>query len=152
MRGVQPRIEGGQGISRGGGTVRRAGFSDSAGDDEFINLATLALEMMFAPRGTELGSMWTSWAWAQSSEAKVASARARRCWRDRTRLQPGGDDVVKVTLVDGREVLCTSAELDARPHGSARIGIINVAQMFGVKAIRKEKALDLIISLKQWTT
>jgi len=30
------------------------------------------------------------------------------------------------------------------------IGIINVAQMFGVKAIRKEKNLDLIVSLKHW--
>ena len=30
------------------------------------------------------------------------------------------------------------------------IGIINVAQMFGVRAIRKEKSLDLIVTLKQW--
>jgi len=30
------------------------------------------------------------------------------------------------------------------------IGIINVAQMFGVKAIRKEKVLDLIVTLKPW--
>jgi HPr kinase/phosphorylase len=30
------------------------------------------------------------------------------------------------------------------------IGIINVAAMFGVKAIRKEKTLDLIITLRQW--
>jgi serine kinase of HPr protein (carbohydrate metabolism regulator) len=30
------------------------------------------------------------------------------------------------------------------------IGIINVAQMFGVKAIRKDKSLDLIITLKPW--
>jgi HPr kinase/phosphorylase len=60
------------------------------------------------------------------------------------------DDVVKVMLVDGREVLCTSAEL-TRNHMEVRgIGIINVAQMFGVKAIRKEKSLDLIVSLKTW--
>jgi HPr kinase/phosphorylase len=30
------------------------------------------------------------------------------------------------------------------------IGIINVAAMFGVKAIRKEKSLDLIITLEPW--
>jgi HPr kinase/phosphorylase len=30
------------------------------------------------------------------------------------------------------------------------IGIINVAQMFGIKAIRKNKKLDLIITLKVW--
>jgi HPr kinase/phosphorylase len=31
------------------------------------------------------------------------------------------------------------------------IGIINVAQMFGVKAIRKNKKLDLIVTLKAWS-
>jgi hypothetical protein len=30
------------------------------------------------------------------------------------------------------------------------IGIINVAQMFGVKAIRREKQVDLVISLRAW--
>jgi HPr kinase/phosphorylase len=60
------------------------------------------------------------------------------------------DDVIKATLVDGREVLCTSAEL-TRNHMEVRgIGIINVAAMFGVKSIRKEKTLDLIITLKPW--
>ena len=31
---------------------------------KFINLATLALEMMFAPRGMRWAAWWTSWAWA----------------------------------------------------------------------------------------
>ena len=30
------------------------------------------------------------------------------------------------------------------------IGIINVAAMFGVKSIRKEKSLDLVVTLKAW--
>jgi len=30
------------------------------------------------------------------------------------------------------------------------IGIINVAAMFGIKSIRKEKSLDLVIALKLW--
>jgi HPr kinase/phosphorylase len=30
------------------------------------------------------------------------------------------------------------------------IGIINVASMFGVKSIRKEKRVDLVITLKAW--
>ena len=30
------------------------------------------------------------------------------------------------------------------------IGIINVAAMFGVKSIRKEKRVDLVVTLKQW--
>jgi HPr kinase/phosphorylase len=58
--------------------------------------------------------------------------------------------VTKVTLVDGREVVGTSAEL-TRDHMEIRgIGIINVASMFGIKSIRKEKRLDLVVTLKLW--
>ena len=60
------------------------------------------------------------------------------------------DDITKVTLVDGREVMGTSAEV-TRNHMEVRgIGIINVAAMFGVKSIRQEKRVDLVITLKSW--
>jgi len=60
------------------------------------------------------------------------------------------DDVTKVTLVDGREVIGTSSEL-TRNHMEVRgIGIINVAAMFGVKSIRAEKRVDLVVTLKSW--
>ena len=52
--------------------------------------------------------------------------------------------------MDGREVVGTSAEV-TRNHMEVRgIGIINVAAMFGVKSIRHEKRVDLVISLKAW--
>jgi HPr kinase/phosphorylase len=55
-----------------------------------------------------------------------------------------------MTLVDGRDIMGTSSDL-TRSHMEIRgIGIINVAAMFGVKSIRKEKTLDLIITLKPW--
>jgi HPr kinase/phosphorylase len=31
------------------------------------------------------------------------------------------------------------------------IGIINVGEMFGVKSLRVEKRIDLVVSLKEWT-
>jgi HPr kinase/phosphorylase len=31
------------------------------------------------------------------------------------------------------------------------IGIINIAEMFGVKSIRLEKRIDLVVSLREWT-
>src|SRR5208283_2771509 len=60
------------------------------------------------------------------------------------------DDITRVTLLDGREIVGTSAEL-TRNHMEVRgIGIINVADMFGVRSVRVEKTVDLVISLKQW--
>jgi HPr kinase/phosphorylase len=118
---------------------------------KFINLATLALESMFAPRATELGSMVDILGVGAiiRGESGIGKSEAVLALIERG-YSLVADDVVKGTLLDGREVLCTSAEL-TRDHMEVRgIGIINVAAMFGVKAIRKEKTLDLIITLRQW--
>jgi HPr kinase/phosphorylase len=118
---------------------------------KFINQATFALEMMFAPRGTELGSMVDILGVGViiRGESGIGKSEAVLALIERG-YSLVADDVIRATLVDGREVLCTSAEL-TRNHMEVRgIGIINVAAMFGVKSIRKEKTLDLIITLKPW--
>ena len=118
---------------------------------KFINLATLALEMMFAPRGTELGSMVDILGVGVliRGESGIGKSECVLALIERG-YSLVADDVTKVTLVDGRNVVGTSAGL-TRDHMEIRgIGIINVAAMFGVKSIRKEKRLDLVISLKPW--
>ncbi|HEV2692139.1 MAG TPA: HPr(Ser) kinase/phosphatase [Verrucomicrobiae bacterium] len=118
---------------------------------KFINLATLSLEMMFAPRASEHGCMVDILGVGViiRGESGIGKSEAVLALIERG-YSLVADDVVRAMLVDGREVLCTSAEL-TRDHMEVRgIGIINVAQMFGVKAIRKEKNLDLIVTLKQW--
>jgi HPr kinase/phosphorylase len=118
---------------------------------KFINLATLALETMFAPRSTELGSMVDILGIGViiRGESGIGKSEAVLALIERG-YSLVADDVVKAILVDGREVLCTSSEL-TRNHMEVRgIGIINVAAMFGIKCIRKEKSLDLVIALKSW--
>ncbi len=118
---------------------------------KFINKATLELEMMFAPRGSEMGCMVDILGVGViiRGESGIGKSEAVLALIERG-YSLVADDIVKATLVDGREILCNSAEL-TRDHMEVRgIGIINVAQMFGVKAIRKDKKLDLIITLKQW--
>lgn len=118
---------------------------------KFINAATLALEMMFAPRGSEIGSMVDILGVGVliRGESGIGKSEAVLALIERG-YSLVSDDITRVTLVDGREIMCTSSDL-TRSHMEIRgIGIINVAAMFGVKSIRKEKALDLVISLKQW--
>jgi len=118
---------------------------------KFINLATLALETMFAPRSTELGSMVDILGVGViiRGESGIGKSEAVLALIERG-YSLVADDVVKAMLVDGREILCTSSEL-TRNHMEVRgIGIINVAAMFGIKSIRKEKSLDLVIALKLW--
>ncbi len=118
---------------------------------KFINLATLALEMMFAPRGTEMGSMVDILGVGViiRGESGIGKSESVLALIERG-YSLVADDVTKVTLVDGREVVGTSAEV-TRNHMEVRgIGIINVAAMFGVKSIRHDKRVDLVITLKSW--
>jgi len=126
-------------------------FQTSLVTMRFINFATFALEMMFAPRGTEMGSTVDILGVGVliRGESGIGKSEAVLALIERG-YSLVADDVTKVTLLDGREVMCTSAEL-TRDHMEIRgIGIINVAAMFGVKSVRKEKNLDLVVTLKVW--
>src|SRR5207245_7058216 len=118
---------------------------------KFINLATLALEIMFAPRGTEMGSMADILGVGViiRGESGIGKSESVLALIERG-YSLVADDITKVILVDGREVVGTSAEV-TRNHMEVRgIGIINVAAMFGVKSIRQEKRVDLVVTLKSW--
>jgi HPr kinase/phosphorylase len=118
---------------------------------KFINAATLELEAMFAPRGSEMGSMVDILGVGVliRGESGIGKSEAVLALIERG-YSLVSDDVTKVVLEDGHEVVGTCAEL-TRDHMEIRgIGIINVAAMFGIKSIRNKKRLDLIITLKLW--
>jgi HPr kinase/phosphorylase len=118
---------------------------------KFINLATLALEIMFAPRGTEMGSMVDILGVGVilRGESGIGKSESVLALIERG-YSLVSDDITKVTLVDGKEVVGSSAEI-TRNHMEVRgIGIINVAAMFGVRSIRREKRVDLVVTLKSW--
>ena len=118
---------------------------------KFINLATLALEAMFAPKGTDIGSMVDILGVGVivRGESGIGKSECVLALIERG-YSLVSDDITKVTLLDGREIMGTSAEI-TRNHMEVRgIGIINVAAMFGIKCIRNEKRVDLVVSLKAW--
>ena len=118
---------------------------------KFINAATLALETMFAPRGTEIGSMVDILGVGVliRGESGIGKSEAVLALIERG-YSLVSDDITRVTLIDGRDVMGTSSDLTRSLMEIRGIGIINVAAMFGVKSIRKEKTMDLVITLKQW--
>jgi HPr kinase/phosphorylase len=118
---------------------------------KFINNATLQLEMMFAPRGTEIGSTVDILGIGVliRGESGIGKSEAVLALIERG-YSLVSDDVTRVLLIDGRDVIGTSSEL-TRNHMEIRgIGIINVAAMFGIKSVRQEKKIDLVVSLKPW--
>src|SRR5213075_1576410 len=87
---------------------------------KFINLATLALEMMFAPRSTEMGSMVDILGVGViiKGESGIGKSESVLALIERG-YSLVSDDVTRVTLVDGREVMGTSGEV-TRNHMEVR--------------------------------
>jgi len=117
----------------------------------FINAATIALELEFAPHVSEQGSMVDILGIGvlirgESGIGKSESVLAL--------LERGyslvSDDVTRIRLLEGRELMGTSSET-TRYHMEIRgLGIINVPAVFGVSAVRPEKRLDLVVTLMDW--
>jgi len=117
----------------------------------FINAATIALEMEFAPTTSEQGSMVDILGMGvlirgESGIGKSESVLAL--------LERGyslvSDDITRVRLVEGRELVGTSSET-TRYHMEIRgLGIINVPAVFGVASVRPEKNMNLVVTLMDW--
>jgi HPr kinase/phosphorylase len=118
---------------------------------KFINAATIALEMDFAPTVTEFGSM------VDILGIGVLIRGASGVGKSECVLgliERGyslvSDDVTRIKSLEGRELMATSPDL-TRNHMEVRgIGIINVVSIFGIGSIRNEKRLDLVVTLKDW--
>lgn len=118
---------------------------------KFINAATIALELEFAPRRSEHGSMVDILGIGTLIRGASGIGKSECVL---SLLERGyslvSDDITRFRAFEGRELIGSSAEL-TRFHMEVRgIGIINVAAIFGVRSIRTEKSLDLVVTLKDW--
>ena len=117
----------------------------------FMNRATHALESLFAPRGSEMGSMVDILGVGViiRGESGIGKSESVLALIERG-YSLVADDITKVHLFEGQNIIGTSSEI-TRNHMEVRgIGIINVAAMFGIKSIRREKQVDLVVTLKSW--
>ena len=117
----------------------------------FVNVTTIELDLLFALRDSVIGSMVDVHGIGVLFRGESGIGKSESVLEVIERgYSLVSDDITKVTLLDGREIVGTSSEL-SRYHMEVRgIGIINVAAMFGAKSIRIEKRLDLVVTLKAW--
>jgi HPr kinase/phosphorylase len=118
---------------------------------KFMNAATIALEMEFAPTVTEHGSMVDILGIGvlirgESGIGKSESVLAL--------LERGyslvSDDITRIRLQDGQSLVASSSPT-TRYHMEIRgLGIINVPLVFGVASVRPEKRINLIVTLMEW--
>lgn len=118
---------------------------------KFINAATISLEFDFSPHSSEHGSMVDIL--GVGTLVRGASGIGKsECVLGL--IERGyslvSDDVTRFRSIEGRELLGMSDNL-SRYHMEVRgIGIINIASMFGAGAVRAEKRLDFVVTLKDW--
>lgn len=61
------------------------------------------------------------------------------------------DDIVKVRCVNGNSIVGQGANAQLSHHMEIRgLGIINIAQLYGIGSIRDQKEIQLIIKLEEW--
>ncbi|MEO6872936.1 MAG: HPr(Ser) kinase/phosphatase [Chthoniobacterales bacterium] len=118
---------------------------------KFINAATIALEADFSPTITEFGSMVDILGIGVliRGASGVGKSEAVLGLIERG-YSLVADDVTRIKSLEGRELNATAPDL-TRYHMEVRgIGIINIVSVFGIGAIRMEKRLDLVVTLKDW--
>jgi HPr kinase/phosphorylase len=117
-----------------------------------VNLATLCIDNEFAPSAIEhattldvkgVGVMLRGESGVGKSECALALIE-----RGHSLV---ADDLTVIKLLDERELMASSRPLNRGYMECRGIGIINIAEMFGVKSIRLEKRIDLVLSLHEWT-
>ena len=117
----------------------------------FINLATLVLQELSAPTKLVQGSMVdilgigvliTGAPGIGKSECAVGL------------IERGyslvADDLTEVRLTASRELIGTAPAAGRNFMEVRGIGLVNVLAMFGVKGVRTEKRLDLMVRLQRW--
>lgn len=126
-------------------------FSTTLITMKFINVATLALENLFAPRGQVHGCMVDVQGIGViiQGESGIGKSEAVLGLLERGHSLVA-DDVVQLRVEDGTELFGSAKDLGRNLMEIRGIGLIDVAAMFGVAAIRREKQVDLVVTLKRW--
>lgn len=118
---------------------------------DFIAEATVLLEHKFAPRTTlhgtlldikGIGTLLRGKSGVGKSECALALIE-----RGHSLV---ADDLTYVKRVAETEITGTSAELNRGYMECRGIGIINIAEMFGIRSVRLEKRIDLVVSFHDW--
>ena len=117
----------------------------------FVNISTMCVDAEFARQTTEhgttlsiegVGVMIRGHSGVGKSEAALAIIE-----RGHSLV---ADDLTLLRVLDERELIASSLPLNRGYMECRGIGIINVAEMFGVRSIRPEVRLEMVVTLQDW--
>lgn len=117
---------------------------------KFINAATIKLEWAFAPTMLVHGCLVDVQGIGVLIQGESGSGKSESVIG---LLQRGAslvaDDAVRLRRIEDREIVGSAPEMTRNMIEIRGLGILNIAALFGVGAVRLSKRLDLIVSLVQ---
>ncbi len=117
----------------------------------FMNLATVALEYEFAPSTLEHGTLMDVKGIGTLLKGKsgVGKSECALALIERNHSLVA-DDLTYISLINEKDLVGRSSELNRGYMECRGIGIINVAELFGVRSVRLEKRIDLVVNFQEW--
>lgn len=122
----------------------------SRGSKDFQAEATVRLEERFAPRVTLYGTLLDIKGIGVLIRGKSGVGKSECALALIERGHSLVADDITYTRLVGSELLGTSSDLGRGYMECRGLGIINIADMFGIRSVRKEKRIDLVITFREW--
>ncbi|MGD9896528.1 MAG: HPr(Ser) kinase/phosphatase [Candidatus Methylacidiphilaceae bacterium] len=117
-----------------------------------INTVTICLEMDFAPRVNEQGSMVDIQGIGVLLKGASGIGKSECVLSLISRgYSLVADDITTIICLEGRELVARAPDISRFYIEVRGIGIIDVTTLFGLRAIRMEKRVDLVATLHEWT-
>jgi HPr kinase/phosphorylase len=118
---------------------------------DFLAAATLLLEDMFALRTSEHGTLMDVKGMGVliRGDSGVGKSECALALIERG-YSLVADDKVNIKLINEKELVGTSNDINRGYMECRGLGIINIADIFGIRAVRQEKNINLVISFERW--
>lgn len=116
----------------------------------FVNAATLCIDNEFAPKTTKHGTTMDIKGIGVliRGDSGVGKSECALALIERGHSLVA-DDLTRIKLLDERELMASSMELNRGYMECRGLGIINVGTMFGIRSLRLQKRIDLVVSLME---
>lgn len=126
-------------------------FRTSHKSKDFTEEVTLLLEQKFAPSMTLHGTLMDIKGIGTLLRGKSGIGKSECAL---ALIERGhslvADDLTYCRRIGDREVAGTSSELNRGYMECRGLGIINIAELFGIRSIRLEKRIDLVVTFVEW--
>lgn len=146
-RGIEPPVPMVEAAQRFGVPLLRSPLPTR----DVSNFSTLFLEQEFAPRIVQHGTLMDirgigTLLRGRSGVGKSECALAL--------IERGhslvADDVVYIRLLNEKELIGRSSDLNRGYMECRGIGIVNIADLFGIRSVRLQKNLNLVVTFEEW--